>query len=92
MPHAISGRLRWDTTHAATPCWLLFLDGETSDAPRMLSVYDTSTPQDTSPDAFARLVGAMLQRETGHPPREVRRMPVEEGTGYHFVALCEDPA
>ena len=34
MEHQRSGRLHWDTTHAATPGWLLFLDGQPGDTPR----------------------------------------------------------
>ena len=43
MDDPISGRLRWDTTKAAIPGWLLFLDGRPGDAPTMLSVYETNT-------------------------------------------------
>jgi hypothetical protein len=36
MAHTISGRLHWDTTHAATPRWMLFIDKRPGDAPTML--------------------------------------------------------
>jgi hypothetical protein len=91
MPHHISGQLHWDTTHAATLCWLLFLDGQADDAPRMLPEYDTRTSQQASPDELARLIGAMLQRDTGHLPRQVQVTPIEAGQVYAFVALGADP-
>ena len=92
MAHHISGRLHWDTTHAATPGWLLLLDGRPGDAPTMLSTLETSLPREASPAAVARLIGAMLQRETGQLPKQVQVTPIEEGTGYEFVATYAGPA
>ena len=92
MEHQRSGRLHWDTTHAATPGWMLFLDGRPDDAPMMLPGYDTSLPRDASQAALVRLIGEMLSRETGHPPQQVHITPLEEGSGYAFVATDEDPA
>ncbi len=91
MEHQRSGRLHWDTTHAAMPGWLLFLDGQPGDAPIMLPEYDTSLPRDASHAEVARLIGEMLQRETGQLPRQVQVTPIEVGTGYAFVATYEDP-
>jgi hypothetical protein len=92
MEHQISGRLRWDTTKAATPIWLLFLDGLPGDAPTMLPEYDTSLPRDASPAEVARLTGEMLSRETGHLPQQVQFTQIEKGPVYYFVATCEGPA
>ena len=91
MEHQRSGRFHWDTTHAATPGWLRFLDGRPGDAPTMLSVYDTNTPQQASHRALAGLIADMLQRETGQRPRQVQFTQVEEGPVYYFVATDEDP-
>ena len=66
MEHAISGRLHWDTTHAATPRWMLFIDERPGDAPTMLPGYDTRLPREASHAEVARLIGEMLYRETGH--------------------------
>ena len=66
MEHAISGRLHWDTTHAATPGWMLFIDERPGDAPTMLPGYDTRLPRDASHAEVACLIGEMLSRETGH--------------------------
>ena len=49
MEHPISGRLSWDTTHAATPGWLLFLDGRPGDTPTMLPGFETCLPRDCQP-------------------------------------------
>ena len=68
MAHPISGRLDWDTTHAATPCWLLFLDGHAGDAPMISPVYDTRTPHHASPSELARLIGEMLHGKPGTCP------------------------
>ena len=43
-------------------------------------------------DTVARLIGEMLQRDTGHLPRQVQVIPLEDGTGYAFVATYEGPA
>ena len=92
MEHQRSGRLHWDTTHAATPGWLLFLDGRPGDAPMMLPGYDTSLPREASHAEVARLIGEMLSRETGHLPTDVQLASIEEGTDYAFVARYEGPA
>jgi hypothetical protein len=92
MTHQMSGRLRWDTTKAAIPGWLLFLDGQPGDAPRMLSGYDMSLPCDASHAEVARLIGEMLQRETGSLPQQVRFTQIEAGPVYYFVATDEEPA
>ena len=77
MAHHISGRLHWDTTHAATPGWLLFLDG---------------LPREASHADVARLTEDMLSRETGHRPHQVQVTQVEDGPVYAFVATYEGPA
>ncbi len=92
MEHQRSGRLHWDTTHAATPGWMLFLTGRPGDAPTMLPGYDTSLPRDASHAEVARLIGEMLSRETGHLPQQVQVTPMAEGPGYSFVATYEGPA
>jgi hypothetical protein len=92
MAHQISGRLHWDTTRPATPGWLLFLDGLPDDASTMLSGFATSLPRDASHAEVARLIGAMLQRETGHLPLQVQVIEVEDGPVYHFVVTYERPA
>jgi len=56
MTHQRSGRLRWDTTHAATPGWLLFLDGQPGEAPTMLPEFETSLPREASQAEVARLI------------------------------------
>jgi hypothetical protein len=91
VDHHLSGRLHWDTTHAATPGWLLFLDGLPSDAPTMLTGFETSVPRDASHAEVVHLIGAMLSRETGHLPQQVQVTPLEDGTGYAFVATYEGP-
>jgi hypothetical protein len=92
MEHHISGRLRWDTTHAAMPGWLLFLDRRPGDAPIMLPEYDTTLPRDASHAEVARLIGEMLSRETGHRPEQVQFTQIEAGPVYYFVATYEEPA
>ena len=92
MAHQISGRLHWDTTHAATPGWLLFLDGLPGEIPTMLSGFETGLPRDASHAEVARLIGAMLQRETGHLPLQVECTQIADGPVYHFVATYEGPA
>ena len=92
MDHQRSGRLRWDTTKAATPGWLLFLDGLPGDAPRMLSEYETSLPRDASQAEVARLIGEMLARETGPLPQQVQVTQIEAGPVYSFVATYAEPA
>jgi hypothetical protein len=92
MARQISGRLHWDTTHAATPGWLLFLEGLPGDAPTMLSGFEPSLPRDASHAEVTRLIGAMLQRETGHLPLQVEFTQIADGPVYHFVATYEGPA
>jgi len=92
MAHHISGRLHWDTTHAATPGWLLFLDGLPGEAPRMLPAFETSLPREASHADVARLTEDMLSRETGHRPHQVQGTQVEDGPVYAFVATYEGPA
>jgi hypothetical protein len=71
---------------------MLFLDGHPGDAPIMLPGYDTSLPRDASHAEVARLIGEMLQRETGHLSQQVQVTPLEDGTGYAFVATDEGAA
>jgi hypothetical protein len=92
MEHQRSGRLHWDTTHAATPGWLLFLDEQPGDVPTMLPGFETSLPRDASHTALVRLIGEMLARETGHLPQQVQITSMEEGAGYYVVATYEAPA
>jgi hypothetical protein len=92
MAHHISGRLHWDTTHAATPGWLLFLDGLPGEAPTMLPEFETSLPREASQAEVARLIEAMLSRATGHLPQQVQVTQIEDGPVYAFVATYEGPA
>ena len=92
MAHQISGRLHWDTTHAATPGWLLFLDEQPDNVPRMLPGFETRLPREASHTEVTHLIGDMLQRDTGHLPQQVQVTPLEDGTGYAFVATVEEPA
>jgi hypothetical protein len=92
MEHEISGRLHWDTTHAATPGWLLFLDGHPGDIPTMRPGLDRSLPRDASHAEVARLIGEMLQRETGHLPQQVQFTHIEDGLVYSFVATYKGSA
>jgi len=71
---------------------LLFLDGLPSDAPTMLTGFETSVPRDASHAEVVHLIGAMLSRETGHLPQQVQVTPLEDGIGYAFVATYEGPA
>ena len=92
MDHHLSGRLHWDTTHLATPGWLLFLDGQPGAAPTRLPGFDTSLPREANHAEIVHLIGEMLRRETGHLPQQVQVTPLEDGTGYAFVAMYEGPA
>jgi hypothetical protein len=92
VDHHLSGRLHWDTTHAATPGWLLFLDGLPGATPTMLPRFETRLPREASHTEVVHLIGEMLYRETGHLPQEVQVTPIEDGTGYAFVATYEGPA
>ena len=91
MAHHSSGRLRWDTTTAAQPGWLLFLDGQPGDAPIMLPAFETSVPREARHAEVARLLAAMLQRETEHQPQRVQFTQIEAGPVYYFVAMDEEP-
>ena len=92
MEHPISGRLYWDTTHAATPGWLLFLEGRPGDTPTMLPGFETRLPRDASHAEVAHLIGEMLRRETGHVLWQVQFTQIEDGPVYYFVAAYEGPA
>jgi hypothetical protein len=92
VDHHLSGRLHWDTTHAATPGWLLFLDRLPRAPPTMLTGFATSLPREASHAEIVHLIGEMLSRETGHLPLEVQVTPLEASTGYAFVATYEGPA
>ena len=92
MDQHLSGRLHWDTTHAATPGWLLFLDGQPGTAPTMLPGFATHLPRDASQAEVVHLIGEMLYQETGHLPLQVQVTPLEAGTGYAFVAMYEGSA
>ena len=92
MEHQISGRLHWDTTHASMPGWLLFLDGRPGDTPTMLPGFDTHLPRYASHAEVARLIGEMLQRETGRLPQQVQFTHIEDGPVYYFVATYEGSA
>jgi len=91
MPHQIRGRLRWDTTHAATPGWLLFLAGQSKDLLTMRPWLESSLPCDASVAEVRHLIGALLQRENGHRPAVVQVTPREDGPVYAFVATYEAP-
>ena len=88
MTRHISGRLHWDTTHLATPAWMLFLNGQPGTAPTMLPVFDTSQPREASSAAVAHLIEQMLRRETGHLPQQVQVTTLADGSGYAFVATA----
>jgi hypothetical protein len=92
MEHPMRGRLRWDTTKAAQPGWLLFLAGQPSDASTMLPGFETSLPRNASHAEVARLIGEMLHRETGHRPQHVQFTQIKAGPVYYFVATDEGPA
>jgi hypothetical protein len=90
MEHQITGRLHWDTTHAATPGWLLFLNGQSEDILAMRPWLDTSLPSDASAAEITHLIGELLQRETGHLPAQVQLTECADGPGYTFVATYEE--
>jgi hypothetical protein len=92
MEHQISGRLHWDTTHAATPGWLLFLDGGPGETPTMLSGFDTRLPRDASHAEVAHLIEEMLRQETGYLFGQVQFIRIEDGPVYYFVTTYEGPA
>jgi hypothetical protein len=85
MEH-LSGRLYWDTTHAATPGWLLFLEEHPGATPTMRPWLETSLPRDASHAEVAHLIGEMLRRETGHLLWQVQFTQIEDGPVYNFVA------
>jgi hypothetical protein len=58
----------------------------------MLTGFETRVPRDASHAEVVHLIGEMLSRETGHLPLEVQVTPLEDGTGYAFVATYEGPA
>jgi len=93
MEHPISGRLSWDTTHAATPGWLLFLDGRPGDTPTMLPGFETRLPRDASHAEVAHLIGEMLRRETGHLLWQVQFTQIEHrvGTLLDLIVASELP-
>ena len=66
MAHHRSRRLYEDTTPAATPGWRRFRAGRPGDTPTMLPEFATNLPRAASHAEVARLIGEMLQRETGH--------------------------
>src|SRR5712691_10283736 len=86
MAHHISGRVHWDTTHAATTGWLLFLDGLPGEAPRMLPEFETSLPREASHADVACLIEDMLSLGTGHCPHQVQVTQVDDGPVYAFDA------
>ena len=92
MAHQRTGRLHWDTTHAATPGWLLFLEGQPEDILTMRPWLDTSLPADASAAAITHLIGELLQRDTGHLLAQVQLTQRTDGPGYTFVATFEDAA
>jgi hypothetical protein len=75
MEHQRTGRLYWDTTHAATPGWLLFLDAQPEDLLTMRPWLETRLPADAMPAAITHLLEELLQRDTGHRPAEGRQSP-----------------
>jgi hypothetical protein len=58
----------------------------------MLPGFDMGLPREASHAEIVHLIGAMLRRETGHLPQQVQVTPLEDGTGYAFVATYEGPA
>jgi hypothetical protein len=92
MEHQITGRLRWDTTHAATPGWLLFLEGPPEDSLTMRPWLETSLPADASAAEVQHLLENLLQRDTGQRPAQVQLTQRTDGPGYMFVATYEDAA
>ena len=60
--------------------------------PRGSPAYDTRLSREASHAEVACLIGGMLYRETGHRGQPVQITPIEEGTGYTFVAMDTGPA
>ena len=92
MAHQITGRLRWDTTHAATPGWLLFLEGQPEDLLTMRPWLETSLPAEASAADITHLIGELLHQDTGHLPAQVQLTHRADGPVYTFVATYEDAA
>jgi hypothetical protein len=92
MAHQITGRLRWDTTHAATPGWLLFLEEPPQDNLTMRPWLATSLPAEASAAEVQHLIADLLQRDTGQRPAQVQLTQRTDGPGYTFVATYEDAA
>ena len=69
MAHQRTGRLHWDTTHAATPGWLLFLEAQPEDLLTMRPWVETRLPADASPAEVTHLIGELLQRGHRASPR-----------------------
>ena len=76
MVHQITGRLRWDTTHAATPGWLLFLEGQPADLLTMRPWLETHLPAEASAADITHLIGELLHRDTGQLPAQVQAFSV----------------
>jgi hypothetical protein len=92
MAHQITGRLRWDTTHAAIPGWLLFLEEPPQDNLTMRPWLATSLPAEASAAEVQHLIADLLQRDTGQRPAQVQLTQRTDGPGYTFVATYEDAA
>ena len=92
MEHQRTGRLYWDTTHVATPGWLLFLDAQPEDLLTMRPWLETHLPAEASPAAITHLIAEFLQRDTGYRPAQVHLTQRVDGPGYVFVATFEDAA
>jgi hypothetical protein len=92
MVHQITGRLRWDTTHAATPGWLLFLEGQPADLLTMRPWLETHLPAEASAADITHLIGELLHRDTGQLPAQVQLSQRADGPVYTFVATYEEAA
>jgi hypothetical protein len=92
MVHQITGRLRWDTTHAATPGWLLFLEGQPADLLTMRPWLETHLPAEASAADITHLIGELLHRDTGQLPAQVQLTQRADGPVYTFVATYEEAA
>ena len=92
MVHQITGRLRWDTTHAATPGWLLFLEGQPADLLTMRPWLETHLPAEASAAVITHLIGELLHRDTGQLPAQVQLTQRADGPVYTFVATYEEAA
>jgi len=92
MVHQITGRLRWDTTHAATPGWLLFLEGQPADLLTMRPWLETHLPAEASAADITHLIGELLHRDTGQLPAQVQLTQRADGPVSTFVATYEEAA